>query len=75
MTDLISREAAINVVKGIDSGFVKYIEALPSQIDLIRCSECKHVRRYVIGSKRHWCAVHDTVTNLGDFCSWAERDA
>ena len=45
------------------------------QIDLIRCGECKHVRRYVIGSTRHWCAIHDTVTNLGDFCSWAERDA
>ena len=45
------------------------------QIDLIRCSECKHVRRYVIGSKQHWCAIHDTITHLGDFCSWAERDA
>ena len=29
-TDLISRQSAIDVVKGIDSGFVKYIEDLPS---------------------------------------------
>lgn len=29
MDDLISRQAAIDVVKGIDSHFVKYIEALP----------------------------------------------
>ena len=30
MNDLISRQAAINVVKGIDRSFVKYIEELPS---------------------------------------------
>ena len=30
MSDLIDRRAAIDVVKGIDSHFVKYIEALPS---------------------------------------------
>lgn len=30
MDDLISRQAAIKVVKGIDSYFVKYIEQLPS---------------------------------------------
>ena len=30
MDDLISRQAAIDVVNGIDSHFVKYIEALPS---------------------------------------------
>ena len=30
MDDLISRQAAIDVVKGIDSYFVKYIEDLPS---------------------------------------------
>jgi hypothetical protein len=30
MNDLISRQAAIDVVKGIDRSFVKYIEELPS---------------------------------------------
>lgn len=30
MQDIIYRQAAIDVVKGIDSGFVKYIEQLPS---------------------------------------------
>ena len=29
MDDLISRQAAIDVVKGIDRSFVKYIEELP----------------------------------------------
>lgn len=30
MSDLISRQAAIDVVRGIDKHFVKYIEDLPS---------------------------------------------
>lgn len=30
MDDLISRQAAIDIVKGIDSYFVKYVEQLPS---------------------------------------------
>ena len=30
MNDLISRQAAIDVVKGIDRYFVRYIEELPS---------------------------------------------
>ena len=30
MNDLISRQAAIDVVNGIDSNFAKYIEELPS---------------------------------------------
>jgi hypothetical protein len=43
MSDLISRQAAINVVKGIDRSFVKYIEELPSaQPEIIRCKDCKH---------------------------------
>ena len=41
--DTISRQAAIDVVKGIDSGFVKYIEQLPSaQPEIIKCRECTH---------------------------------
>ena len=40
--DLISRQAAIDVVKGIDSYFVRYIEELPSaqpEPHWIPCSE------------------------------------
>ena len=29
MDDLISRQAAIDIIKGIDSHFVKYVEQLP----------------------------------------------
>ena len=42
MDDLISRQAAIDVVKGIDRSFVKYIEELPSaqpEQRWIPCSE------------------------------------
>lgn len=37
--DLISRQAAIDVVKGIDRYFVRYIEELPSAQQWIPCSE------------------------------------
>ena len=30
MADLIERQAAIDIVRGIDSNFIKYIEQLPS---------------------------------------------
>lgn len=39
MSDLISRQDAIDVIKGIDSYFVQYIEALPSAQQWIPCSE------------------------------------
>ena len=68
MSDLISRQAAIDVVKGIDRYFVRYIEELPSaQPEIIRCKDCK------------WKQVSECVrfTEVrpfpNDFCSRAER--
>ena len=42
MSDLIERQAAIDVVKGIDSYFVKYIEELPSAQPERKPSEWLH---------------------------------
>lgn len=57
-TDLISRQAAIDVVKGIDSYFVKYIEELPSaQPDLDEwCDTCKEYDQ-----ERHCCPRFNRV--------------
>lgn len=69
--DTIDRQAAINVVKGIDRSFVKYIEELPpAQPEIIRCKDCKH----------HWthkfevCELGQTFYDAEvDYCSLAER--
>ena len=68
MNDLISRQAAINVVKGIDRSFVKYIEELPSaQPEIIRCKDCKW-------KNNHNCtrAVEVWIDD-NKYCAWAER--
>ena len=44
MTDYISREAALEVINGIDSYFAKYIEAIPAAdvVEVIRCKDCEN---------------------------------
>ena len=49
MSDLIDRQAAIDVVKGIDSYFAKYIEEIPSahpetqwESIMVICDNCGH---------------------------------
>lgn len=54
MSDLISRQAALEVINGIDSYFAKYIDAIPAAdvverktgkwlwLDGVRCSNCNH---------------------------------
>lgn len=42
MDDLISRQDAINIVEGIDSHFVKYIEQLPSAVKPIGYLDCSN---------------------------------
>ena len=66
--DTISRQAAIDVVKGIDRSFVKYIEELPSaQPEIIRCKDCKWKQ----GAE---CVRFADVRPFpSDFCSRAER--
>ena len=45
--DLIERQAAIDVVKGIDSGFVKYIEELPSA-QPENCEYCRNLNKTML---------------------------
>ena len=66
MSALISRQAAIDVVKGIDRSFVKYIEELPSaQPEITRCKDCEHWTND--DCPFAWGKVEDA------FCSYAER--
>ena len=76
--DVIYRQAAIDVVKGIDRNFVKYIEALPAaQPEVILCNSCKHwtqstgkMTGYGLGR----CDFHDAdLVTCNGFCYWAER--
>lgn len=61
--DLISRQDAINVVKGIDSYFVKYIEDLPSaqrtgewiERDSNGVWECNQCHKYSMIYKANYC--------------------
>ena len=66
MSDLISRQAAIDVVKGIDEYFVRYIEELPSaQLEITKCKDCEHWTND--DCPFAWGKVKDA------FCSYAER--
>ena len=82
MEDLIRRQDAIDVVKGIDSYFVKYIESLPSaqpeqmkiEKPYIECHECKDWDRdwtpsYSDGAS-HYCPMIDLVTDEHFYCKY-----
>ena len=75
--DYIRRQDAIDVVKGIDSYFVKYIESLPSaQPEIIRCKDCKYMTEhyYTDGNTPYWtCSEWDSGTDYDGFCHYAER--
>lgn len=81
MYDLISRQAAIDVVseacfewRGIFGRCKNAIEALPSaQPEIIKCRNCKY---YISGSDDvRYCFKHDDdiLWDDDDFCSRAER--
>ena len=75
--DCISRQAAIDVVKGIDRYFVKYIEEIPSaQPEIIRCKDCKYMTEHydTDGNAPYWtCSEWDSETDYDGFCHYAER--
>ena len=73
--DCISRQAAINIVKGIDSSFVKYIEDLPSvQPEVIRCRECKHWHTNCLPvADMHGCDIMSDYVPAHCYCYKAER--
>ena len=43
------------------------------QIDLILCRDCKHCLNYERRSCRNWCAEHECIVDLDDYCSRGER--
>ena len=70
MSDLISRDAALEVINGIDSYFAKYIDAIPAAdvVEVVRCKDCKHL------FEDNGCPLRTWWTHLeNDFCSYAER--
>ncbi len=79
MSDLISRDAALEVINGIDSYFAKYIDAIPAAdvVEVVRCKDCKH---YQFADNRAfgmpvkmctWFGFEDVDND--DFCSRGER--
>ena len=52
-------------------------EELPSaQPEIIRCEYCAHRNQYRFPPKyevKDYCEVHEKVTALNNFCSWADR--
>lgn len=89
MSDLISRQAAIDAVaelqgradtkaelKGISKAW-KRIKALPSaQPEIIRCKDCKYaeVADTEDSQDGYTCQFHrGSIWFSGSYCSWAER--
>lgn len=56
---------------------VKALSVLPSsEPKIIRCEYCAHRNQYRFPPKyevKDYCEVHEKVTALTNFCSWAER--
>lgn len=70
MSDLISREAAIDAVRDYPDDLISQltaIEDLPSaQSEITRCKDCKHY-------DGRPCGIVDWYNTADDFCSRAER--
>ena len=63
MSDLIRRQDAINVVKGIDKEFVKFIEELPSiWIPVTHDTPTE--------DDDYWCTFDAETGRFVDWCSW-----
>ena len=78
MSDLISRQAAIDAIRGeIEingySHVVDVLEQLPSaQPEIIRCKDCKFYRQEIDMCDEPYSTAHNVV-HEDDFCSKAER--
>ena len=80
MSDLISRQAAIEAVKdwydglicGSFKGLKKRLEALPSaQPEIIRCKDCKH---WQCDDSESYCDELGIFnTDMNSYCSYAKR--
>ena len=84
MDDVISRQAAIDTVRSYydecderEESIEERIAQLPSaEPKIIRCEYCAHRNQYRFPPKyevKDYCEVHEKVTTLTNFCSWAER--
>ena len=82
MSDIISRQAAIDVAKEeLDNGTfydipskIKYLP--PALPEVIRCKDCKWRNVYQFPPKydeRDYCDKHEKTVSADDFCSRAER--
>ena len=78
MQDLISRQAAIDAIRGeIEvngySHVVDVLEQLPSaQPEIIRCKDCRYYRWEIDMCDYPYATAHNVV-HEDDFCSKAER--
>ena len=78
MQDLISRQAAIDAIRGeIEingySHVVDVLEQLPSaQPEITRCKDCKFYRQEIDMCDEPYSTAHNVV-HEDDFCSKAER--
>ena len=85
MSDLISRQAAIDAIQRDPMGGLNYeriLSDLPTDdaVEVVRCRDCKHWQWGTIDEQDNFippkCAIqtntHD-ARHADDFCSWAER--
>ena len=80
MSDLISRQAAIDALYHVDEYNGRSVEAirkLPSaQLEIIRCGQCKYAEVADLEDRQdgYTCQFHrGSIWFSGSFCSWAER--
>lgn len=85
MTDLISRQAAIDGLYEMSSDidhlctlgdYVLFLESLSSQPEIIRCKDCKYMTEHydTDGNSPYWtCSAWDSGTDYDGFCHYAER--
>lgn len=83
--DVIYRQAAIDDIKEIyeyhdtvtEDRIIDHLKRLPSaEPKIIKCEYCAHRNQYRFPPKyevKDYCEVHEKVTTLTNFCSWAER--
>lgn len=85
MSDLISRQAAIEEIKAVFEWhdtvtmerMVEHFNNLPSaQPDIIRCKECRYyewMNNRVPAEQTWFCHNWNAETGKDDYCSYAER--
>ena len=82
MSDLISRQAAIEAIKQVNTNVVTFaknkdaLEQLPSAdvVEVIRCKDCDNWQTdWIASGGGHYCGMIDLETDEGFYCGMAER--